>query len=167
MSLAGVLGYLVVLILTFCALSSAADEGWTRQHEKGRCAIRGQCGKQGFFGSQLPCPDNGLAKEPNTALREKLVGICGDKWGQGAICCEDEQVRLVHIANDWLLIFGFNSLTLLAQISNAPKLSSLLVRHVRRISSTSSAPLHALQTSRCLSMLRRRRQRVTSSSSPS
>jgi len=81
----------LLLALISVALSSD-DDGWTKKHEAGRCAIRGQCGKQGFFGSELPCPDNGLAEEPNEDVRKKLVSICGDKWSEGAICCKNEQV---------------------------------------------------------------------------
>ena len=62
-------------------------------HEKGRCAIRGHCGKKSFFGGELPCPDNGLAREPDHSTRRKLVDLCGKKWEHGAVCCEDEQVR--------------------------------------------------------------------------
>lgn len=80
-----------LLSLLFAPLSLAA-EGWTTKHEAGRCAIRGHCGKQGFFGSQLPCPDNGLAEEPDASTRKQLVDICGDKWSEGPICCNEEQV---------------------------------------------------------------------------
>ncbi|KAL1962370.1 hypothetical protein VTN77DRAFT_9783 [Rasamsonia byssochlamydoides] len=73
-------------------LSVVAAQGETKLHEKGRCAIRGHCGKKSFFGGDLPCPDNGLAREPDAAVREKLVGLCGDKWAQGPVCCEEEQV---------------------------------------------------------------------------
>lgn len=70
-----------------------ADNGnWTIKHEAGRCALRGQCGKQSFFGGQLPCPDNGLAQMPEQDTRTKLVAVCGDKWTDGAICCDDDQV---------------------------------------------------------------------------
>ena len=62
-------------------------------HEKGRCSIRGQCGKTGFFGKELPCPDNGPAEEPTEETRKKLVSTCGDKWSVGAICCDDDQVN--------------------------------------------------------------------------
>lgn len=65
----------------------------TKIHEKGRCAIRGHCGKQSFFGGELPCLDNGLAKQPERDVREKLVGLCGSRWEEGPVCCEDEQVR--------------------------------------------------------------------------
>ena len=61
-------------------------------HENGRCSIRGQCGKTGFF--ELPCPDNGLAEDPPSETRKKLVNICGDKWSEGAICCDDDQVTV-------------------------------------------------------------------------
>ena len=72
------------------AVASAAN-GWTNIHEAGRCAIRGHCGKQGFFGSDLPCPDNGPADTPDAALRTKLVGICGEKWQDSDVCCTNEQ----------------------------------------------------------------------------
>ena len=71
----------------------AKEEAWTTKHEAGRCAMRGQCGKtEVFFGKELPCPDNGLAKQPKDDVRKKLVGICGQKWSDGAICCDDDQV---------------------------------------------------------------------------
>ena len=62
------------------------------KHEAGRCAIRGHCGKQSFFGGELPCLDNGLAKEPESELRTKIVNLCGDKWTDGHVCCLEEQV---------------------------------------------------------------------------
>lgn len=68
-------------------------EGETRLHEKGHCAIRGHCGKKSFFGGDLPCPDNGLAEEPDATVRQKLVALCGSKWAEGPVCCRDEQVR--------------------------------------------------------------------------
>ena len=73
-------------------LALADDPGWTQKHEKGRCAIRGQCGKKSFFGGELPCPDNGLAQEPADEVRKKLVTICGDSWDEGTICCDEKQV---------------------------------------------------------------------------
>ncbi|KAL4940851.1 hypothetical protein BDV06DRAFT_195849 [Aspergillus oleicola] len=72
--------------------SQTLAQGETKTHEKGRCAIRGHCGKQSFFGGELPCPDNGLAREPEAAVREKLVNLCGAKWEKGPVCCEDEQL---------------------------------------------------------------------------
>ncbi|KAJ4525144.1 niemann-Pick type C- protein 1 [Exophiala dermatitidis] len=70
----------------------AASSGATPLHEAGRCAIRGHCGKQGFFGSDLPCPDNGKAVPPTEAIRDKLVDLCGPKWEDTDVCCEEEQV---------------------------------------------------------------------------
>jgi Niemann-Pick C1 protein len=72
--------------------SVLAGPDLTSKHEKGRCAIRGQCGKQGFFGSELPCPDNGLAKTPEDDVRKKLVDICGAQWSDKDVCCELEQL---------------------------------------------------------------------------
>ncbi|KAK4677332.1 niemann-Pick type C-related protein 1 [Podospora pseudoanserina] len=78
------------LLLT--ALSTAVDAGYTPKHEAGRCAIRGHCGSKSFFGSQLPCLDNGLAEEPDDKLRKQLVDFCGPKWSEGPVCCDAEQV---------------------------------------------------------------------------
>ncbi|PWY70929.1 multidrug efflux transporter AcrB transmembrane domain-containing protein [Aspergillus heteromorphus CBS 117.55] len=73
----------------------ARDEpssGFTTIHEPGRCAIRGHCGKKSWFGGELPCPDNGRAEQPETAVRQKLVDLCGSKWEEGPVCCVDEQI---------------------------------------------------------------------------
>jgi Niemann-Pick C1 protein len=72
---------------------AVAAEPFTPIHEAGRCSIRGNCGKKSFFGAELPCPDNGLAKEPTADVRKQLVDICGPKWTSGPVCCESEQVR--------------------------------------------------------------------------
>lgn len=66
----------------------------TPKHEPGRCAFRGHCGKQSFFGKELPCVDNGLAKDPDEELRQELVELCGEKWGTGPVCCDIEQVSI-------------------------------------------------------------------------
>ncbi|PYI14710.1 multidrug efflux transporter AcrB transmembrane domain-containing protein [Aspergillus violaceofuscus CBS 115571] len=68
------------------------SSGYTDIHEPGRCALRGHCGKKSFFGGELPCPDNGRAKQPEAAVRKKLVDLCGSKWQDGPVCCEDEQI---------------------------------------------------------------------------
>ena len=86
-----ILSLLSVVAATATCL--AADGPWTSKHEKGRCALRGLCGAQSFFGSEIPCPDNGLAEEPEVEVRSKLIEICGAKWAEGPICCRDEQVR--------------------------------------------------------------------------
>jgi Niemann-Pick C1 protein len=78
------------LLLT--TLGSAAATVYTPIHEAGRCAIRGHCGSKSFFGSQLPCVDNGPAEDPEPELREQLTALCGSKWAQGPVCCNAEQV---------------------------------------------------------------------------
>jgi Niemann-Pick C1 protein len=84
-------------LVSVMLLSVVAAQGETALHEKGRCAIRGHCGKKSFFGGELPCLDNGLAREPDAAVREKLVDLCGSKWSEGYVCCEDEQVGLTGV----------------------------------------------------------------------
>ena len=81
----------VFALATVTSFTNAVGE--TKIHEQGRCAIRGHCGKQGFFGGDLPCPDNGQAAEPDDDVREKLVDTCGAKWSEGPVCCEEDQVR--------------------------------------------------------------------------
>ncbi|KAL8751749.1 MAG: hypothetical protein Q9184_005964 [Pyrenodesmia sp. 2 TL-2023] len=86
---------LLASLFTFLLCRAAAvsnDGNWTIKHEAGRCALKGQCGKKSFFGGQLPCPDNSVAEEPGDATRKKLVAICGDKWDDGKICCDDDQI---------------------------------------------------------------------------
>ena len=92
------LGALSVTVGTAAASAStsSADGLLTPKHEAGRCAIRGHCGKVGFFGKPLPCVDNGLAEDPDEDLRQQLVSVCGPKWNHGPICCNEEQVS-------WLL----------------------------------------------------------------
>lgn len=75
--------------------SLVGAQGETKIHEAGRCAIRGQCGKKSFFGGELPCPDNGLARQPEDSVRQKLVDLCGPKWKEGPVCCLNEQVGLL------------------------------------------------------------------------
>jgi Niemann-Pick C1 protein len=65
----------------------------TPKHEAGRCAFRDHCGKQSFFGKELPCVDNGLAEDPDAALRKELVDLCGSQWSEGPVCCTIDQVR--------------------------------------------------------------------------
>lgn len=93
------LGFATLAVL---CLSVVASEGnWTIKHEEGRCAIRGQCGKKSFFGGELPCPDNGLAEEPDEDTRTKLVAICGDDWSEGDVCCDEAQVCLEYGKNKY------------------------------------------------------------------
>ncbi|PIG79178.1 patched sphingolipid transporter (Ncr1) [Aspergillus arachidicola] len=82
----------VIASLGSVFIPQSLAQGETALHEKGRCAIRGHCGKKSFFGGELPCPDNGVAEEPETAVRKKLVDLCGSKWEEGPVCCKDEQI---------------------------------------------------------------------------
>lgn len=77
-------------------LAQAADTAYTPIHEAGRCAFRDQCGSKSFFGKQLPCVDNGKAKEPDQDLRNQLVDLCGSKWREGPVCCTSNQVCLLQ-----------------------------------------------------------------------
>ena len=76
----------------------AKDDGpdLTVIHEAGRCALRGECGKQGFVGGQLPCPDNGLAEAPSDDARELLVSVCGDEWKDTDVCCLQDQLETLQ-----------------------------------------------------------------------
>jgi Niemann-Pick C1 protein len=76
----------------FAPSTQAAGDDLPQKHEAGRCAIRGSCGKDGFFGSKLPCPDNGLAEDPTADVRAKLVDLCGEQWAEGQVCCKEEQL---------------------------------------------------------------------------
>ncbi|PHH89019.1 hypothetical protein CDD83_6766 [Cordyceps sp. RAO-2017] len=71
----------------------AAADSLTPKHEPGRCAFRGQCGKQSFFGKDLPCVDNGPAQDPEPELRKELVDLCGAQWSESPVCCTLEQVK--------------------------------------------------------------------------
>lgn len=83
----------IAALLLAPALALAADgPDLTTIHEAGRCAIRGECGKQSFFGSELPCPDNGLAEDPADDVREQLVAVCGADWEDTKVCCTKEQI---------------------------------------------------------------------------
>ena len=86
--------------------STASARLDTPKHEPGRCAFRGHCGKQSFFGKELPCVDNEPAQDPDEELRKELVDLCGDKWATGPVCCELEQVSRVFVSiyGDFLTI---------------------------------------------------------------
>ena len=84
---------LLCLTLLAAKVSSTGSYGEdTIKHEAGRCSMRGHCGAQGWFGSELPCPDNGLAERPEKKTREKLVSVCGEKWRKGSVCCDEDQI---------------------------------------------------------------------------
>lgn len=83
----------VVAGLAYC---TQAASNTTNIHEAGRCAIRGHCGKQGFFGPELPCPDNGLAEPPSDELRKTIVALCGEEWKETDVCCDAGQVETLE-----------------------------------------------------------------------
>lgn len=86
--------YAVTAISLFSTTAIASPP--TAIHEAGRCALRGTCGKQGFFGSPLPCPDNEKAAAPSPALRDELVALCGPKWQDTDVCCVEDQVATLR-----------------------------------------------------------------------
>lgn len=71
---------------------SANAELLTPIHEAGRCAIRGHCGKKGFFGKELPCVDNGLATIPDADFASEIEALCGPKWKDSKVCCDSDQL---------------------------------------------------------------------------
>lgn len=81
-------------VFLLASLVRGDDELYTPKHEAGRCAMRDQCGSKSFFGKQLPCVDNGLAKEPDSGVRQQLVDLCGPKWKEGPVCCTQGQAGL-------------------------------------------------------------------------
>ncbi|RVX70487.1 hypothetical protein B0A52_05986 [Exophiala mesophila] len=80
----------LLCLLSLPLLSTASLA--TPLHESGRCAIRGSCGKQGLFGSNLPCPDNEKASAPSEVERKKLVDLCGPRWAETDVCCDESQL---------------------------------------------------------------------------
>lgn len=137
-------------------------EAFTPIHKAGRCAIRGACGSGGFFSPKLPCPDNGLAEEPEEEVRTQLVELCGAKWSSGPVCCSGEQVKYTHSSR----ITGARADDVLYRSRRYPKTSRRLMRlsppaRLAKITSiTYSVHLRVLRTSRSLSTSRRRRKVV-------
>ncbi|RYP52277.1 hypothetical protein DL768_002489 [Monosporascus sp. mg162] len=82
-----------LLTAVLLAGHARADEPYTPKHEAGRCAMRGHCGKKGFFGKQLPCLDNGLATTPDDDFAQQIVAVCGEKWKGSKVCCDAEQIE--------------------------------------------------------------------------
>ncbi|OCK78508.1 patched sphingolipid transporter-like protein [Lepidopterella palustris CBS 459.81] len=84
---------LFALLFAVAPIPASADADWTNKHERGRCAIRGHCGSDSFFGPQLPCPDNGLAQKADEDLKKKAVEVCGPQWSDSDLCCTTEQLE--------------------------------------------------------------------------
>ncbi|KAF8529048.1 patched family-domain-containing protein [Hysterangium stoloniferum] len=59
--------------------------------------MRGTCGSESIFTSQLPCPYDGPAVEPeNEVFRSQLVSICGSSYADGPVCCTSEQLEMLE-----------------------------------------------------------------------
>ncbi|KPV78649.1 uncharacterized protein RHOBADRAFT_47936 [Rhodotorula graminis WP1] len=94
-------GYWLVLTLA-CALPAAvvahldaAPTSFLR--EPGRCAMRDSCGRKSAFGSDIPCPDNGLAQphDEDLVFKATLAGVCGDDFST-TTCCTLGQLDLLQ-----------------------------------------------------------------------
>ena len=64
----------------------------TAVHEAGRCALQGKCGHKSWEFNDLPCVYNEKAAAPSDDLKKKLVDLCGSKWNDTDVCCNEEQV---------------------------------------------------------------------------
>ncbi|TFK43177.1 multidrug efflux transporter AcrB transmembrane domain-containing protein [Crucibulum laeve] len=63
----------------------------------GRCAMRGSCGRKGFFGKPLPCPYDGPPIELDSdESRALLVTTCGPSYAEGLVCCTSDQVETLQ-----------------------------------------------------------------------
>ncbi|KIM45836.1 hypothetical protein M413DRAFT_65031 [Hebeloma cylindrosporum] len=58
----------------------------------GRCAMRGSCGKKGFFGKPLPCPYDGTPVESDDKTRQLFQDVCGTELADGPLCCTSDQL---------------------------------------------------------------------------
>ncbi|KAG2152925.1 patched family-domain-containing protein [Suillus clintonianus] len=71
--------------------------GWEGDTGAGQCAMRGSCGKKGWFGQQLPCPYDGPPVEPeDSKSRDLLVSVCGAQFVEGPTCCTSGQVETLR-----------------------------------------------------------------------
>lgn len=61
-------------------------------HKDGYCAMYGNCGKKSIFGSQLPCPNNIEAVEPDKESSDLLENICGSEFKFDKLCCSKDQL---------------------------------------------------------------------------
>ncbi|KAF7725941.1 hypothetical protein EC973_009178 [Apophysomyces ossiformis] len=71
-------------------LPSVMAEPISSVHQKGYCAMRGQCGSMFLH---VPCVDNGPAEEPSSRFREQLVATCGAAYAEGPVCCDESQLN--------------------------------------------------------------------------
>lgn len=89
-----IISILLLLSLLFSQQANASgDSIVTPTHAPGVCAIYSSCGKQSFFGPELPCPANVPAVDPNAETRKALIDVCGEEWSEGPICCDLGQIN--------------------------------------------------------------------------
>lgn len=95
----GNLGRVMPLFAALLALLLApagAQDGYTRIHQAGYCAMYKECGylPDPIHPGKLNCPYNGPAIDPETfdnpvGFRTKLVNFCGAKWENvDRVCCD-------------------------------------------------------------------------------
>ncbi|KAA8909648.1 sterol-sensing domain of SREBP cleavage-activation-domain-containing protein [Sphaerosporella brunnea] len=77
--------------LAVSGVAAAKDGPATKVHKEGFCAMSGQ-EKKSFFGAPLPVVYNGPAQEPTADTRKQLVELCGAKWSEGDVCCDNSQI---------------------------------------------------------------------------
>ncbi|KAF5393839.1 hypothetical protein D9757_000230 [Collybiopsis confluens] len=61
-----------------------------------QCGMRDTCGSKSIFGKQLPCPDDGPPKQPDSSTRAILRDICGPEFESGPVCCTQGQVETLE-----------------------------------------------------------------------
>lgn len=62
---------LIALLFDTLVLAQESREvrwGQDTKREAGRCSMYDTCGKKGMFGQDLPCADNGLARQVSTLV---------------------------------------------------------------------------------------------------
>ncbi|KAG2158905.1 patched family-domain-containing protein [Suillus bovinus] len=70
---------------------------WEGDSGAGQCAMRGSCGKKGWFGQELPCPYDGPPVDPeDSKARDLLVSVCGAQFVEGPTCCTSGQVETLR-----------------------------------------------------------------------
>ncbi|KNZ45717.1 hypothetical protein VP01_786g3 [Puccinia sorghi] len=70
------------------------NSSWETPSQLGRCAMYGRCGKKGFFGQELPCPDNNPARKTTSDLQSALSRICGSEFASWeTACCTKDQIE--------------------------------------------------------------------------
>jgi Niemann-Pick C1 protein len=83
---------LLFLFSLIWSITLTIAEPLTPIHKPGYCAMRGQCGHEGF--SQLPCVNNEPAVIPDSSsFRKLLVDTCGVDYLTGPACCDESQLE--------------------------------------------------------------------------